>query len=199
MGTLYHYSLVEIDVLRSLRKQGLMNDEEKIKIARRTKYSPGNYFDHISFFLEPVPLDTIAACFKHTHPFWKSGTELFEHAVDIKKLKDFKYQIVESPLKTAIYDHFPETPSMDEETWDNYQRLVFELQKTAHEVGESNKMLLEIQTALMGKTKEYFERIRFRNDFENIRLKYAATVPHVMLYPKTGLVNVDSVRKVKIK
>lgn len=201
MGKLYHYSDVQMDVLRTLRKQGHTETPQYTGInSSRQKYYPGDYIDHISFFLEPIPLDTIAACFKHNHRFWISGKELFEHEVDIKHLKDFKYHLVESKLLTGLRDNVLDTSIIDNgSNFEQYLRLRNELQYVCGEIGDDNAALLEIQAASKGVTKECFEKIRMRADFDSIRDKYAATVPHLMVYPKTGLITVDAVRKVKIK
>lgn len=197
MDKLYHYSENEFDILKSLRLQNRAS-EISTPIKNR-KYYPGEYSDSVSFFFEPIPTDIISACFKHEHDFWRSGKILFEHTVSISSLKDFKYHIVESPLKTAIYDNFPELPSMNDVTWDNYLRLSMELQQLAGEIGTDISTFKEIIHFLEGTTREQFSKIRYRKDFNNIKSKYAATVPHVMLYPKTGTVQVESVRKIKIK
>ena len=148
--------------------------------------------EHISFFMEPVPLDIIAKSFKGSHPFWKSGNILFEHRVKIESLTDFYYQIVESPLVVAMRDNFPDVEETDE-MMGGYYRALKEIQISVLERGDSVKNFLRIQKAYEGKVRECFQKLPLRKDFEEIKDKYAATVPHVMIYPKSGIIMPDKI------
>ena len=68
---LYHYSDKLFDRLLTKRKQGVTDDENKLE-----KYA---YLDHISFFLEPIPLDILPSIHKNKHPFYVEGKELNEY------------------------------------------------------------------------------------------------------------------------
>ncbi len=199
MSYLYHYSTEEYVELKTLRKQGKI-DNEKVKedMKRVEKYrTPGPYIDHISFFMEQVPLDIISKCFLGKHSFWKSGTTLFEHKVDIESIGNLYYHVVESPLKTAIYDNFPDIPETKEESLE-YFRIWEKFQINILERGTSIKNLLIIQKAYKGKVREQYMKISERGDFEEIKYKYAATVPHVMIYPASGIIPIKSIKKVHV-
>ena len=96
---LYHYSTERFLKIETRRLQGIAEQEIKSAEDKASKMGlPLPYVDHVSFFLEPIPKDTIASIFKGEHPFWKAGQTLYEHVVDTKTIdeKSF-YRIVETP------------------------------------------------------------------------------------------------------
>lgn len=99
----YHYSTEPYKVLKTLYKQGRVTadmtakaEADDLKHRKFFKVSrPGYYYEHISFFIGPIP-KSIAHYFPKTHEVWFKGNRLFEHVVEInEKTPPFSYEIVE--------------------------------------------------------------------------------------------------------
>lgn len=198
---LYHYSKEKHSTLLTLEKQGYVSqddrkEEEKALIEDHKRFGylrPGYYFEHISFFFEPPPLDLMSTIFPNDHPVWYKGNPLYEHVIDTDDLKSFQYEVVEFPEKTdAYYD--------SQVTDKEYYRILKEAVINQHYVGKSALELDRIgQRFTNGVTHDYFKRIKIRINYDKIMHKYAATVPHVMIYPSLGSIKVKSVSKVKVQ
>lgn len=178
---IYHYSYKAFDTLKTLKAQGRSKDISSIK----------DYDEHISFFLEPIPHEFMGTVFGPTHPVWFPGSMLIEHTVLVKDIGEFRYRLVESPEKTAMY--YDTTITVEQ----YHTRLKKLIAQHKYE-GTNPKDLEALQNRFKGVLRESFALLPSRSNFEEIREKYAATVPHVMLYPKTGLVPVTSHKTVRI-
>ena len=106
--------------------------------------------------------------------------------------KGFQYEVVESPEKTKIYYD-------DDLTIPQYYRLLKEINETNKYIGKSNKDLEAIGERFVGTTTEFFKQIKNRPNYDEIKYKYAATVPHVMLYPHLGQIKPEKISKVKVQ
>ena len=197
---LFHYSKEKYNTLLTLEKQRVITKEEREKEEREfVEYSkkagymrPGYYFEHISFFFEPPPLDIMSTIFPADHSAWCKGAVLYEHVIDTNDLKGFQYEVVESPEKTNIYYD-------DDLTIPQYYRLLKQLNENNKYIGKSNKDLEEIGQRFIGTTTEFFKQIKDRPNYDEIKYKYAATVPHVMLYPHLGQIKPKKISKVKVQ
>lgn len=99
---LYHYSTTKYSELKTREAQGAKVD---IEVSSRV-HRPGNYNQHISFFMDPIPAKTMTSIFGAGHPVWFNGNRLVEHVIDLGQIGAFKYHVVETPEKTAIlYDN----------------------------------------------------------------------------------------------
>lgn len=197
---LYHYSKDKYDELKTKELTTPMSREERQRAIERAKFTryPGPYYQHISFFFEPVPLDIIGKIFNNEHPFWYPGNEIFEYEVDISKLSSFSYHIVESKI---CLDEFYSLDYGDDDDFDavKYYRVLDELQRKAHERGHGVTDFLKGRKAQLGQTRKMYEKLPKRPNWNEIRDKYAATVPHVMIYPIGGLIRIDKTTPVKVK
>lgn len=198
---LYHYSKQQRHTLLTLEKQGVISkedrdEEEKALIEDHKRFGylrPGYYFEHISFFFEPPPLDIMSTIFPNDHPVWFKGNPLYEHVIDTDEIKAFQYEVVEFPEKTDAYYNQHVT---DKE----YYRILKEAVIEQRYIGKSRDELERIAQRFNNDvTHDYFKRIKIRNNYDKIMHKYAATVPHVMLYPHLGTIKVQSVTKVKVQ
>lgn len=193
---LYHYALSEYSVLKT---SALISPPNKAMIFEGRKdvelrKMPGPYYDHISFFFERPPLDKMSSVFGNDHPFWYPGNKVYEHVVKIDLLPKIKYLITESP---AINDFFYSKES-DKLTDEEFYNEVYRIRVTNLEIGDSVIDLKKVIERLKGETLKNYLRLRTRPNFADIRKKYAATVPHVMLYPERGTVSVSKVNSVTI-
>lgn len=195
---LYHYSAHHYEVLKTLEKQRPLTKEELEEGARSVKWgAPLPYYSHISFFFESVPLDILSSIFPKDHSVWFKGSRLYEYTVDAAKIGHFQYAVVESPEKTELY--YDESLSIEE-----YHRQINAVKKKFHYAGHSLAELQQAAKHLEGLTRECFLALPSRPNWskkgkDSIQYKYAATVPHVMLYPESGIVEYQSVKKVTVK
>lgn len=197
---LYHYSKEKYNTLLTLEKQGAITKEERekeensfIEHSKKAGYlRPGYYFEHISFLFEPPPLENMSTIFPPDHSVWIKGITLYEYVVDTDKIKGFQYEVVESPEKTNIYYD-------DDLSISQYYRKLKEIIERNKYIGKSNKDLEEIGKRFVGTTTDFFNQIKDRPNYEEIKYKYAATVPHVMLYPYLGQIKPDRISKVKVQ
>jgi len=198
---LYHYATTKLTELKTLEKQGAV--DAKLRADARDWYNtfkrdygvirPGMYYQHISFFFEPIPLN-IPSYFKSTHDVWVKGKILHEHVVESDSVGVFGYEIAEPPVKTELY--YDESLSVE-----GYHKKLTEMYATGDYMGNGSAELEQAyaKLQLQGKAEEYFKLLPSRPNYDQIGMKYAATVPHLMLYPATGVVDVQSSRKIVLK
>ena len=177
---LYHYAKQRFPVLKTLAKQ------KKLKIT-----DPHGYQNHISFFFERPPLDKLGVIFGEGHHTWHPGARLFEHVVLLSSLHSFFYELVESPKKTELF--YNEVIS-DTEYFKQIDKLNRELKYQGNSLHDLN---IAIRHNL-GQTEKCFLLLPSRPNFQEIRNKYAPTVPHLMVYPTSGEIKVSSVNEVTI-
>ncbi len=195
---LYHYSTHHYDQLKTLEKQRPLTKKEIDQGAASVKSGAAlPYYAHISFFFEPVPLDLVGSIFPKDHHTWFKGSRLYEYVVDPSSIEHFQYKVVESPEKTALYYDGSVTDA-------EYHRRIAVLDKTLHYSGHSVAELKLAAQHLEGSTRDSFLALPSRSNWhgkekDSIQKKYAATVPHVMLYPASGVVTYQSVKKVVVK
>lgn len=196
---LYHYAPDLFTSLQTRRKSGLATAVE-IKRSEESakKYlSEGAYVDHISFFFDPIPSKVLANIFGPTHRAWAKGTKLFEYVIDVPALgNDVLYRVVESARKTAFLDQFSKDHNWEDDDpvlLMKYTKEINALQRKWGELG-TGLINLERQIALnVGKTEQAYVIASQREDFEWGREKYAANVPHLMVYPSSGEVAISSI------
>lgn len=199
---LYHYASEKFTTLKTTERQGVVTKQEReealkqdIELYKKTKIRrPGYYFEHISFFFERPPIEEMSSFFTHKHEFWYKGHQIYEHIIDTADVLSFKYSIVEFPEKTALlYD--------DSVSDKDYYKLLKEKIDQCGYIGTGNT---ELERAyqfnhLEGTTKHYYQLLKKRPNYEDIKNKYAATVPHVMLFPITGTIQPESISLVTVK
>lgn len=183
MKYLYHYSTELFDILKTREKQGLGKEEKIPELNQR-------YNKHISFFLEPIPLDILPDIHSNKHEFYVAGKEVYEYKIPTVNLGVMEYELVESPEKIkALYD-----TTLDD---DAYYKAMDEISRANKYNGKNIKDLEALIERFEGTTRGYFIRIPSYPNYKEIKNKYAPCVPHFMIYPKTGLVKYSSVTKKK--
>lgn len=111
-----------------------------------------------------------------------------QYTVDTSQIGDFKWMIVETPeITDAKYD---ETMT-EKDFWDLYVKI----NQTKY-IGEGSASLDKAAKEFIGHQDKYL-KLAHRLDPHSTR--YAADVPHVMLYPKEGMVLFESNRTVQLK
>lgn len=196
---LYHYSTERFPFIKTRREQGITKETlEEAEHKAKKMGLPLPYVDHVSFFLEPIPKETIAAIFSNNHPFWRAGQTLYEHVIESSDIdeKSF-YRIVETPEIDKYTDRF-DWSVKDLPTRSKY---FVDMNKEMMRLGYSgygiSKMVKKCQQFL-GKTEGYFIKARQRVDAADSATLYAGNVPHLMIYPIGGIIPVKSVSRITL-
>lgn len=189
---LYHYHTSPLDTLLTKRKQGILSQHE-ISIAEEEAarlHLPGAYIDHISCFFDPIPSQMLGTLFGDFHQCWFNGNTMIEHIVDTADLDTrVIYRIVETPDKLQYLDSLEKTDDNPDWLKDYYLNLNT-IQERNGELGTLRVDLEKQIQIFVGTTSFFYREARKRPDWEENKLKYAACVPHVMLYPSQGRIPV---------
>ena len=180
---LYHYSDKPRNVLLTRRKTNTL-----VEVEGKNGH---DYNDHISFFFEKPPLAILGKIFGKDHPVWFPGNKLFEHTVELNSLGKFFYAIVEFPEKTEMYY---DTTISDTIYFKEMERV----KKEKKYEGTSTVDLIQACADLKGTVDKFFKALPSRPNFKNIQMKYAPTVPHLMIYPDTGTIKVKNITQVVV-
>lgn len=191
---LYHYSTVEFtDGLKSRQAQRLGN----------TKWGD-RYNSHISFFLEPIPID-LPKILNNRHAFWKDGVALYEYKVDINKLpRDVAFRLVESHEKTNLIRHV--------QNWDGLvtpaqrSKYMAEIEAVEAENGYVdfgiNKLKRAIRYANSDIRLDFADSYRYfmadKPKPNELIEKYGPYVPHLMLYLGMTTIFPESITKITL-
>ena len=180
---LFHYSKTPYLFFKTLAMQRTITPEEKAKALENESGSMGLYYDHISFFLERIPFDIIGGLFDGTgNDFWVTGRRVYEHIIDSGELGKFKYEIVETELDRQHRKSWPENGDADEEEMYFLERKGFRVKHGY--VGKTNAAFEKAAKPLIGTTRAaYINAVANPYDASSLT-KYAADVPHVMIYPE---------------
>lgn len=199
---LYHYATENYDALRSMRAQGKCSKDEIRKAEAYCKeyFTPGPYIDSISLFFDPVPLELLPKIYVKDHHTWFKGNKLFEFEVESDRLEmDINFNVTETP------DDLKEVDRIDWDRWNNDEEFVIEYFQRKRDrklrSGEAGKSVVKLNRQIQhykGTTEKFYLAASKRADFKDHQGKYAACVPHLMLYPKHGVINIDSVQKVVV-
>ena len=195
MTTLYHYSAEPHWQLMTRRKLGIPKEEIVKAEAHAKKLGlEGAYVDHISFFFDPIPTKLLPQIYGDQHRAWAKGTRLYEHTVDVSTLdSQILYRVVESAACTKLAYGFPWPAHDDLETLLRFLAMTDKLQRKNGELGIDRKELERQILVHKGHTTANFILASERTDFNDGREKYAANVPHLMIYPTSGEIKVDTI------
>lgn len=202
---LYHYSTQQFNTLLTKRKAGNATAEEIIqakKDARRILMPDATYIDHISFFFEPIPTEILGTLYGKNHPVWINGKELYEYEVNPLKLPNpILYEVVESSKEVNELSRFIKEHNWVEDDPKLLQvwfKHILNKKISWGEYGkDKTKLILQIMKH-QGRLASDFLSATQRDDFEDNFKKYAASVPHLMLYPPSGEVQYDVMNSVVI-
>lgn len=178
---LYHYSKDEYPKLKSLNLRKVEDGDKDFPA------DPMHYGNHISFLFEKIPLN-LPSKTNNMFSQWQKGSKLFEHVIDTKDLPvDLIYLITETPEKTKL---LYETQDWDK-TKDNpaliakYKEEIAVMEKKLNYSGTGRvDFVLNAKKFNSGILKHYVETMNLAKKYPDDGLldKYAACVPHAMLY-----------------
>lgn len=186
---LYHYAVKPLSTLKTLEAQGFVTDEMRDSALKDMElyHDPGPYYAHISFFVDPIDLITVADIFKeHNHPVWKAGNVVYEHIVESNTLGNFDYLWAETNIdKQFMEDRWGGETLTTAEVSKYFSDLAIAKRK-AGLIGNGNRGFENVSTQFLGKTMEAYQEAAKVNHGRNWQ-QYAANVPHVMVYPPKGI------------
>lgn len=193
---LYHYSSEARPELLTLRRS---DPPSKARFDKATRDNEkmngvGFYFDHISFFFDPIPRN-IGSLYKGIdHKVWKPGMVIYEHVVDTKLLM-FSFEVVESPIQVKhMNDNWKDDFLLDEneddyyQYWRNRNEILRSEGLLVDKIAYNDKKLVLASAPFVGVLEDYYKKTLKSTDKETLSTHYAPSVPHVMLYPKDGVV-----------
>lgn len=186
---LYHYSKELYRQLQTRRiTEKLTDDQIQTIEAKARERSTLPYIDHISFFIEPIPLDILGVLFsKHDHPVWFDGNQLYEYTIDSESLKgNFWFEIVETPFDIQFMDS-NWLDNMSDLQKREYFAKQKELKLQNGECGYGSSELEKAAIKFLGTTRRFYIDGIKHHDSASLK-RYAARVPHIMLYPIGGIV-----------
>jgi hypothetical protein len=196
---LFHYSQEQHPTLKTLRQIGYSNPEreERFNQSVKTRHLVGHYLDHISFFIDPIPRN-LPEMSKNKHTLWKRGVQMYEHQV-ILDGTDFVFDIVATPEHLELME--AESSDIDWSNQESISDYFLKERKISIKNGYCGSGTDELKRGLLkfqGKTEHYFKQMFKRKLTSELR-QYAARVPHVMIYSKTGNLPVFSSTRIKLK
>jgi len=168
--------------------------EESLKVAEQ--YSDvGSYYDHVSFFFEPLPLEKMGDHFGNFHDFWFNGHLVYEHVVDLRNLpKDMRYDIVETPVVMKWWEE--NGYSADDTPKAERLRVFAAMRKFKESIGEIGYDAKQLERASRQYNRgvfDYYKKQKASRFWDEGKTTYAAGVPHVMVYSEIGRFPVSSV------
>jgi hypothetical protein len=202
---LYHYSANAFDVIKSKRAQGTATPEEIKKAeeqARRILMPGATYVDSISFFFEPIPSEIMHQIYGEGHPVWFEGNKLYEYEVKMDLLPQrILYEVVESERELVALDKFVKDHNWVEDDpvllkkW--FAFILNEKLKWGEYGNDRSKLFLQAKKNSGNLTTNFLKAAQ-REDFKDNFRKYAASVPHLMMYPEDGTVRYEIMSLVTI-
>jgi hypothetical protein len=217
---LYHYSSKPRTELKTLRQQineGTIEQKRIPAIDVQDKFYTGwrkelPYSEHISFHIDPLPIDLIKEKFPKDSPYFigdsglhVSESKLYEHVIDIRNIAgeqdDIPWRIEETN-----YDQLMMGYCFSEFLWTRvelYKRSYFLVKQLLAKVlgfsSEGIEKLADKCQPYKGHIRGYFEKWTEDTRFaETSKTHYAAAIPHVILYPPTGIIIPEKVTPIRL-
>jgi len=195
---LYHYNTKPLDCLYTLRKQDELGikklDSETLNLKNSFIYDKFPYIDHVSLFLDPIPLDLVRKHFTK-NKIYQSNTVIYEHQIEIQQLQtNLKYyMLVENPIGVFMAEHFWIDADIVKPVYFGVRKF---LNLISNYNGSNYTNLIKIISKFKGRTAKAFEDLvnsdRFTEDHKSM---YAPTVPHLFIYPIDGKLSVSKIEK----
>ena len=216
---LYHYATMQFDDLRSRLAQGKgklfimdrmptlldnMQGALALQLDKVGLKGEWSYDRSISLFIEPIPLD-IASIYKNEHELWQSGAEFVQYEIDISQLPaGIAWRLSESPEKTRLlYEKQDwEAAKKDKSLIAKYVKEIHDKEKAMGYIGHGRDELVKIADRFTRKTKRFMHKaaeIALAYPEDGGFKKYAACVPHVMIYPGYKPIEYSDVKTITLK
>jgi hypothetical protein len=206
MQRLYHYSTAKYPAIKSREAQGVITSKEDLRYQKeriKQTHFPDIYDRSISLFIDPIPRD-IAKYYGHRHTFWKTGEAIYEHCIcldvgvdvnDANRL--IKFVVVETPYVFELMETCEFNTKAERI---NFFDRAFKLMLVHHDVGEGWPQLEKCIKRWAGKTgKNYSTLMQDEHFEEEILPRYAARIPHLIVWPADGTLPVSETKRIVLE
>ena len=203
MSYLYHYSTERFEEIitreeQSKRGFNILSDQEKKDLDKKANYrsSKHPYYKELSFMIDRLPFDIIlSANFSTNHKVYRKGNLIYEYKIRLEDLPQMYWQIVESPTDNLLSKLPWFENNLYKKSFFKIKSLLKKLQKY-----ESNDMerLKEVVEEFEGTYPMYYKKWINSKKFNYQKNMYAASIPHVQLYPLSGNIKIDNVQKINL-
>ncbi len=180
---LYHYNTSCLDVLSSQVQRGLVKDNGDI----------WQYGKNLSFFIKELPIN-LPEVLNNKHKFWTKGAQIWCHVIDVSVFPtNITYRLMESPEKIKLLYKTQDWSSIegDSELAALYRKQIFDMEKAQGYMGRSRNGLVRALNKFKDMdTVSYYKHMAALDILypeDKLMDKYAACVPHVMVYPTTTI------------
>lgn len=197
--TLYHYSVERYTELSSLAARGLQKEGFEAKES-----DPFAYNKSISFFFEPIPLD-LPEILHHEHKFWKTGAELYQYEISTVQLKEETpyiltegEEIVDLIYTKQDWSKVEGDASLISKYKEEIRNLELKLKYKGTKIDDLIRASKKYRTGIRERYKALYE-LNLKYPEDNLLDKYAATVPHVMIYTDKLVIKPKRVTRIKLK
>lgn len=200
---LYHYSADIRNPIMTKAMSGFITKENVLKErlkAKNSRWPARAYCDHVSFFFEPIPAALLPTLFPSDHSAWAKGKVLYEHLVKVDSLPSIiPYDVVEASSTISAYDKFSlENNWVDDNPTLLLEWMLFEdkFMRRNGDRGNSLNVLKQKIVENQNQLVEKFTEGSKREDFIYNKYKYAACVPHLMIWPPSGMFEASTVNRI---
>jgi hypothetical protein len=193
MVDLYHYNTKKLNKIYTPKKQFELGIISKDDLDNKKQYGD-DYINHISLFLDPIPLDLIRKHFT-SNKTYQSNEFIFEHVIHCEQLKDnlYMFNLKENPINNFMSEYLWVDSDLVKPIYFNIRKI---LNKLVGYDGKDYSDLIKIINKFKGKTKQAFIDLINSDKFsDELKKMYAPTVPHLFIYPINGELEVKEVKK----
>ena len=197
--TLYHYSVERYTELSSLAARGLQKEGFEAKES-----DPFAYNKSISFFFEPIPLD-LPEILHHEHNFWKKDAELYQYEISTVQLKEETpyvltegEEIVDLIYNKQDWSKAEGNPAFISKYKEEIRALELKLKYRGTNIDDLIRVSKKYRTGIRERYKALYE-LNLKYPEDNLLDKYAATVPHVMIYTDKLKIKPKSTKRIRLK
>ncbi len=197
--TLYHYSVERYTELSSLAARGLQKKGFEAKES-----DPFAYNKSISFFFEPIPLD-LPEILRREHNFWKTGAELYQYEISTVQLKEETpyiltegEEIVDLIYNKQDWSKVKGDASLISKYKEEIRALELKLKYKGTNIEDLIRVSKKYRTGIRERYKALYE-LNLKYPEDNLLDKYAATVPHVMIYTDKLVIKPKSTKRIRLK
>lgn len=194
----YHYSTERFNILETRMHRGVANADE----IERAKFSAdivgdiGSYLDHISLFLDPIPLEILPDLFEGKNAFYQKGVRVYEYVIRLPDDANMRWALQETPEINTYSDDWDWSSLSREKRREYIRKINAEMTRRGLQGVGTTKLMKAIKP-FCGRTEEFFKLARQSPWANDTVAQYAAEVPHLMVYPTDGTLKISkTIRKV---
>ena len=200
MAYIYHYSTELYENLLTREEQNkrglnVLSQEDKIDQDNKAKFRSRKYpyYKELSFMIDKLPFDIILkGGFDPDHKVYKSGNAVYCYYVDVEKLPKMYWQLIESPVDSFMSKIFFINVNWYKKIFFRIKSLLKQIQR--YETDDMDRLNIVIDKFKGTYPSSYTKWINSK-EFEKQKHMYAASIPHIQLYPSNGEIKFDKVEK----